>query len=94
MAKKIPSALEEGSAAASFIEQTEATGERKVGQPRKYNEPTRSISFKLPLSAIEALKDLAFVEHTNTTQIILALIKQRSEEKKQVLAALKAIKQG
>ena len=145
--KKIPSALEEGSAAAAFLEQTESKkkkstskpkaeqkkkaptlkevqektpdlpekptdpgqgkifDERKVdfpipeqkkkmGQPRKYDEPTKSISFKLPESAIETLKDLAFAEHTNATQILLSLIERRAAEQKKVLDALKVIKEG
>ncbi len=67
---------------------------KKMGQPKKYDEPTRSISFKLPESAIEILKDLAFVEHTNSTQILLSLIERRAAEQKKVLDALKVIKEG
>ena len=45
-----------------------------IGQPRKYDEPTKHVSFALPLSVVENLKILAGLKKTNQTQLILSLI--------------------
>ena len=57
---------------------TEAQDEpskKAIGQPRKYTEPTKHVSFALPLSVIEDLKILASLKQTNQTQLILGMIK-------------------
>ena len=47
---------------------------KAIGQPRKYDEPTKHVSFALPLSVVENLKILAGLKKTNQTQLILSLI--------------------
>lgn len=47
---------------------------KSIGQPRKYDEPTKHVSFALPLSVVENLKILAGLKKTNQTQLILSLI--------------------
>lgn len=124
--KKLPSAADGKSAAASFLRKTEPKGKKekptlkevqettpdlpkkppapgqgkifdvpgekkKMGQPRKYDEPTRSISFKLPESAISTLKAMAFVERTNTTQLILQMIQERAKNNGKKMEALKML---
>lgn len=57
---------------------TEAQDEQKkkpLGQPKKYDEPTKHVSFALPVSVIEDLKILAGLKKTNQTQLILSMIK-------------------
>ena len=51
----------------------------KLGQPRKYDEPTKHVSFSLPLSVIEDLRIIAGIEKTNQTQVILGLIRDKLE---------------
>lgn len=52
----------------------------KMGQPKKYEEPTKHISFSLPVSVVENLKIMAGLRKTNQTQIILNLINQELEK--------------
>lgn len=49
---------------------------KSIGQPRKYDEPTKHVSFALPLSVVENLKILAGLKRTNQTQLILSLIQE------------------
>lgn len=46
------------------------------GQPRKYDEPTRGIAFKLPISAIQKLKELAKLHNVSSTQYVLTKIEE------------------
>ena len=48
----------------------------KVGQPKKYNEPVKSISFKLPVSSIDKLRTLANLYNKSVTQYILGKIEE------------------
>ena len=52
----------------------------KIGQPKKYDEPTKHISFSLPVSVIENLKIIAGLKKTNQTQLILSLINAEIEK--------------
>lgn len=47
---------------------------RKPGQPRKYDEPVKRISFALPESSIEKLELLSAIHGINKTQFILGVI--------------------
>ena len=63
----------------------------QIGQPRKYDEPTKHVSFSLPVSVIENLKILAGIERTNQTQIILKLIKKEIEMKSDKIESYKKL---
>lgn len=52
----------------------------KMGQPKKYEEPTKHVSFSLPVSVVENLKIMAGLRKTNQTQIILNLINKELEK--------------
>ena len=52
----------------------ETDGKRPMGQPRKYHEPIKRISFALPASAVEKLDALAAINHINKTQFLLGVI--------------------
>ena len=67
------------------------TSSPKLGQPRKYNEPTKHISFSLPLSVIEDLKIVAGLRKTNQTQLILTLISKELEQEVDRIAAYKKL---
>ena len=63
---------------AETFNETEAQDEpskKAIGQPRKYDEPTKHVSFALPVSVIEDLKVLAGLRKTNQTQLILGMIR-------------------
>ena len=67
--------------------------ERKRGSNRRiYDEPTKSTSFKLPLSAIEKLKELSALAGTNTTQYLLKLLNEDYEAKAEELEAYARIR--
>ena len=61
----------------------------KIGQPKKYAEPTKHISFSFPVSVIENLKILAGLKKTNQTQLILSLIKSELEKENTKIEAYK-----
>ena len=66
--------------------------EKKVmGQPKKYDEETKHVSFALPISVVENLKIMAGLRKTNQTQIVLSLIKQELEKDKEKIAAYKKL---
>lgn len=74
-------------------EPDEAKTERKRGSNRRiYDEPTKSTSFKLPLSAIEKLKELSALAGTNTTQYLLKLLNEDYEAKAEELEAIARIR--
>lgn len=63
------------------------------GQPRKYDEPTRGIAFKFPVSAIQKLKKLAKLHNVSSTQYVLTKIEQdynRNQEAIENIARLQA----
>ena len=64
---------------AGEIEDKVTVKQPKLGQPRKYDEPTKHVSFSLPLSVIEDLRIIAGIEKTNQTQVILGLIRDKLE---------------
>ena len=67
--------------------------ERKRGSNRRiYDEPTKSTSFKLPLSAIEKLKELSALAGTNTTQYLLKLLNDDYTAKTDELEAISRIR--
>ncbi len=71
-------------------EQATEKVEKKMGQPKKYNEPVKHISFSLPVAIIEKLKILAALQKTNQTQIILGMIKDAvAKEKDRIEAYIK-----
>ena len=51
-----------------------------MGQPRKYSEPTKHVSFSLPMSVVENLKILSALRRTNQTQLIMSLINAELEK--------------
>ena len=74
-------------------EQDEPKTEKKRGSNRRiYDEPTKSTSFKLPLSAIEKLKELSALAGTNTTQYLLKLLNEDYEAKAEELEAYARIR--
>ena len=52
----------------------------KMGQPRKYSEPTKHVSFSLPVTVVENLKILSALKRTNQTQLIMTLINAELEK--------------
>lgn len=98
MAKALRSATEDFIAANDeVIEQQEKINEKteqdapKMGQPRKYNEPTKHISFSVPVSVIENLRILAALKKTNQTQIILKLINDEITKNANKIVAYKKL---
>lgn len=65
--------------------------EKRRGQPKKYNEEVKPVSFALPLSVIEKLEDLSAIHKINKTQIIIRMIEKTAEEEKEGLEAYKKI---
>ena len=63
----------------------------KMGQPRKYSEPTKHVSFSLPVSAVENLKILSALKRTNQTQLILSLINAELEKEADIIAEYKVL---
>ena len=63
----------------------------KIGQPKKYNEPTKHISFSFPISVIENLKILAGLKKTNQTQLILSLINTELNKEADKIEAYKKL---
>ena len=64
---------------------------QKIGQPKKYTEPTKHVSFSLPVSVIENLKILAGLKKTNQTQLILGMINKEIEKEANKINAYKEL---
>lgn len=64
----------------------------KVGQPKKYNEPVKAISFKLPESSIDKLRVLANLYNKSVTQYILGKIDDDYEVNKDIIDKINTIK--
>ncbi len=64
---------------------------KSIGQPRKYDEPTKHVSFALPLSVVENLKILAGLKKTNQTQLILSLIQSELDANADKIKAYKEL---
>ena len=64
---------------------------QKMGQPKKYTEPTKHVSFSLPVSVIENLKILAGLKKTNQTQLILGMINSEIEKEADKINAYKEL---
>lgn len=63
----------------------------KMGQPRKYDEQTKHVSFSLPVSVIENLKIISRLKGMNQTQFILSLIHDEMEKEKDRIEAYKKL---
>lgn len=63
----------------------------KMGQPKKYNEPTKHVSFSFPVSVVVNLKILAGLRKTNQTQLILNLINRELETEAEKIKAYKEL---
>lgn len=63
----------------------------KMGQPRKYDEQTKHVSFSLPVSVIENLKIISHLRGMNQTQFILSLIQSEMEKEKDRIEAYKKL---
>ena len=50
-----------------------------MGQPKKYDEKCKHVSFSLPISVIENLKIISHLKQKNQTQLILELIRKEIE---------------
>ena len=73
-------------------EKEEKAEEKKaIGQPKKYDEPTKHVSFSLPVSVIEDLKILAGLKKTNQTQLILSMIKNELKAEQDRIAIYKEL---
>ena len=73
-------------------EKEEKTEEKKaIGQPKKYDEPTKHVSFSLPVSVVEDLKILAGLKKTNQTQLILSMIKNELKDEQDRIAIYKEL---
>ena len=66
---------------------------KSIGQPRKYDEPTKHVSFALPLSVVENLKILAGLKKTNQTQLILSLIQSELDTNEDKIEAYKELQE-
>lgn len=67
-------------------------GEKSVmGQPRKYEEACKHVSFSLPLSVIENLKILSQFAGVNQTQFILSLVNTEFEKNKAKVEAFREL---
>ena len=64
---------------------------QKMGQPKKYTEPTKHVSFSLPVSVIENLKILAGLRKTNQTQLVLGMINRELETEAEKIKAYKEL---
>ena len=64
---------------------------QKMGQPKKYTEPTKHVSFSLPVSVIENLKILAGLKKTNQTQLIIGMINKEIEKEANKINAYKEL---
>ena len=99
-AEKKPAKAEPSPAATSAVSAEtapEGAGEepaKVMGQTRKYNEPLKSISFKLPVSAIEKMKTLSNLYGESATQYILKKIEADYTENKEVIDKILEIKKG
>lgn len=96
-ADKKPAKAEPSPAAVSVESTSTGAGEepaKVMGQPRKYNEPLKSISFKLPVSAIEKMKTLSNLYGESATQYILKKIEADYTENKEVIDKILEIKKG
>lgn len=94
---KKPAKAEPSPAAVSVESTSTGAGEepaKVMGQPRKYNEPLKSISFKLPVSAIEKMKTLSNLYGESATQYILKNIEADYTENKEVIDKILEIKKG
>lgn len=72
-------------------EPKEQTKPPKMGQPKKYNEPTKHVSFSFPVSVVENLKILAGLRKTNQTQLILNLISRELETEAEKIKVYKEL---
>ena len=72
-------------------EEPKEQAEPKMGQPKKYNEPTKHVSFSFPVSAVQNLKILAGLRKTNQTQLILGLINRELESESERIKAYKEL---
>lgn len=74
------------------IERKEQVKKKPVmGQPKKYEEACKHVSFSLPLSAIENLKILSQFAGVNQTQFILSLINTEFEKNKVKVEAFREL---
>ncbi len=48
--------------------------ERQPGRPRKWGEPTRTVTFRLPVSAIKKLRVIAALQDCTPSDIIVGLL--------------------
>ena len=62
-----------------------------MGQPRKYDEQTKHVSFSLPVSVIENLKIISHLKGMNQTQFILSLIQSEMEKEKDRIESYKKL---
>lgn len=58
---------------------------KSPGQPRKYSEPLRSLTFKLPMSEINKIKAIACLNGTTVTQQFLNMLEQEYKLNKDLL---------
>ena len=72
-------------------EQKEQAKPPKMGQPKKYNEPTKHVSFSFPVSVFENLKILAWLRKANQTQLILNLINRELETEAEKIKVYKEL---
>ncbi len=66
--------------------------EKPKGRKKKYDEPTRSTSYKLPVSVIDQIKELAKFYELNTTEYLIKLIGEDYAEKKPKINEITRIK--
>ncbi len=64
----------------------------KIGQPPKYDEPTRHIGYKLPLSSIEKFKLLSELNGLSGTQYLLQVIEQEYQKNKDLIDKILELK--
>lgn len=62
-----------------------------MGQPKKYDEKCKHVSFSLPVSVIENLKIISHLKRTNQTQIILEMINKEIDDNSEKIKMYKEL---
>lgn len=64
----------------------------RAGAPRKYDEPTKSLTLKLPVSAIQRLRDLAALYGESATQYVLKKVTEDYQQNKAIIDRIEKLR--
>lgn len=70
----------------------ETKGKAAMGAPRKYNEQTKSLTLRLPISAIQRLRDIATLYGDSATQYVLKKVEEDYQKNKAVIDNLEKLR--